>query len=232
MNHYQILQNEKELNGFINFLPDLIEGEVFYLSLFARRKYCEDFKDEGQLARFIATKEELKEKILRLESPIGSFIRDNRPVPQEALALYIGINPRSLAKANKDLAIEIVTNMADGKLDFNPISIATSAVHRATSRKIFIDFDYDWLKDTFDNNAIEFKTNTFLNLVKAILPENSFRILRTAGGFHVLANIELVKHAKDWHQRLSAIPTCDVKGTNTLTPVPGCTQGNFTPYFV
>jgi hypothetical protein len=231
MNHYQILQNEKELNGFINFLPDLTEGEVFYLSLFARRKYAEDFKDEGQLSRFIATKQDLKEKILRLESPIGSFIRDNKPVPQEALALYIGINPRSLAKANKDLAIELVTNLADGKQDFNPISIATSAVHRATSRKILIDFDYDWLKNTLQED-VSVRTNSFINLIKSILPENGFKILRTHGGFHVLANIDQVKNAKDWHQRLSAIPTCDVKGTNTLTPVPGCTQGNFTPYFV
>jgi hypothetical protein len=214
------------LDSFINFLPDLQEDEVYYLCLFGRHKYCPSFpntRDSGQLVRSIARKKELKEKIQRFETPIGSYSRDGVIAPQEAVCCYIGLNPRSLPRANKNLLIEFARRIADGDLNFNPISAATAEIHRATCRKFFVDFDYDGVEpcDYYDR-------------IEAIIPKNGFKIIKTRGGFHLVVELEKVKEIKtNWYKMLSALPNCDVKGSNSLTPIPGCVQGgDFYPYFV
>jgi len=224
--NYQIITDEAKLDEFISFLPDIEDTEVYYLCLFGRHKYAAEFpntKDSGQLARIASRKSDLKEKIRRLESPLGSFSRDGAVAPQEALAVYIGLNPRSLIQANKNLLIELATRIAGGDLSFNPISAATTEIHRAVSRKFFVDFDYDHVEPA-----------DCLPKIKEILPAGAYKVLKTRGGFHLI--VELAKMnkpiKKDWHKLLSSLPNCDVRGSKNLTPVPGCTQGGFTPYFV
>jgi len=58
--NYKIIKDEKELKKFIDWLPQLEDGQKFYISLFARKKYgaTEGLKaDKGQLKRFTASKE-------------------------------------------------------------------------------------------------------------------------------------------------------------------------------
>ena len=222
MSNYKIITDEAKLDEFINFLPDHTDTEVYYVCLFGRHKYAEAFpKDSGQLARIASRKSDLKEKILRLEAPLGSYSRDGAVAPQEALAVYIGLNPRSLVKANKNLLIELATRIAGGDLNFNPITVATTEVHRATGRKFFVDFDYD------DADPVD-----YIGEIKKILPDGVYRVLKTRGGFHLLVELEKARNVKgNWHKALTALPNCDVRGTNNLTPIPGCTQGGFTPYF-
>ena len=225
MTHYKIITDEAKLDEFINFLPDIEDTEVYYLCLFGRHKYAPEFpntKDSGQLARVASRKSDLKEKIRRLEAPLGSYSRDGAIAPQEALAVYIGLNPRSLIKANRKLLVELATRIADGDLSFNPISAATTEIHRATSRKFFVDFDYD--------NAVP---SDYLPAIQSVLPDKAYRILVTRGGFHLVVELSKIEGAKkEWHKNLSSLPNCDVRGTNNLTPVPGCTQGGFTPHFI
>ena len=223
--NYKIITDEAKLDEFIALLPDITDTEVYYLCLFGRHKYAAEFpnaKDSGQLARIASRKGDLKEKIHRLESPVGSYSRDGAVAPQEALAVYIGLNPRSLVKANKNLLITLATRIAEGDTTFNPITAATTEVHRALSRKFFVDFDYD-----------EVEPADYLPRIKDILPAEAYRILKTRGGFHLIVELEKAKTVKgNWHKALSALPKCDVRGANNLTPVPGCTQGGFTPYFI
>lgn len=227
MTHYQIITDEPKLDQFINFLPELNKQEAYYLCLFGRHKYCPTFpntRDSGQLARIIArNKQELKEKIRRLETPLGSYSRDGIIAPQESLAAYIALNPRSLIKANKALLMELAKRFADNQTDFNPITLATTEIHRAVDRKFFVDFDFD------DANP-----NEYLPQIKEALPEPSmYKVLYTRGGFHLLVVLSEIKKLKNnWHQKISQLPKCDVKGSNTLTPIPGCTQGGFTPHFM
>lgn len=218
MQPYKVLLDEQKFDEFVNFLPDLEENEVYYLSLFGRHKYCTSLPKDNQLARFTSSKENLKEKILRLECTWGGYKRDGIDVPQEAIALYIALNPRNIVKANKNLLVELAKCFTDGKADFNPLSLARTAVHNATNRKVFVDFDYDFINP-----------QKHLPEIKKILPDNTYKILKTRGGFHLLVSLVNVPKT-NWFKTLTALDGCDVKGSNTMIPVPGCTQGNFCPY--
>jgi len=212
--NYSILKNEAKFDEFVNLLPDLQDNEVYYLALFARQKYTEIPIKDSNVLRFTSKKEHLKEKIMRLECPFGGYKLDNVTVPQDALALYIGLNPRNIVKANKTLLVELAQGFADGK-NVNPLSTALTAIHKAIDRKTFVDFDYDGIAP-----------EQHLPRIKEIIPE--FKILKTKGGFHLI--VTLAKTPKtNWFKELAALDGCDVKGSNTLIPVPGCTQGNFVP---
>lgn len=223
--NYNIITDENKLDEFIAFLPETSDTEVYYLCLFGRHKYCPSFpntKDSGQLARIASKKKDLKEKIRRLETPLGSYTRDGIIAPQEAIATYIGLNPRSLVKANKGLLRELADRFANGDTSFNPITLATTEVHRATDRKFFVDFDYD-----------ETEPEEHLPVINNTLPKDAYKILKTRGGFHLIVELAKVKTLKtNWYITLAQLPKCDVKGAANLTPVAGCTQGGFTPYFV
>jgi hypothetical protein len=218
--NYKILLDEPKFDQFISFLPDLEANETYYLCLFARHKYCGSVPNlkDNQLARFTSSKDTLKEHILRLQCSIGGYKRNGINIPQEALAVYIALNPRNIVKANKELLVQLATAFTNGQSNFNPLSIARTAIHHATDRKVFVDFDYD---------NIEPKDH--LPDIQNILPDNAFKILKTRGGFHLLVLLNNAPKTQ-WFKALSNLEGCDVKGSNTLVPIPGCTQGGFVPY--
>lgn len=220
MTPYKVLLDEEKLDAFIDFLPALEANEVYYLSLFGRHKYAHSMPNlrDNQLARFTSSKEALKEKILRLECTFGGYKRDGIDVPQEALALYIAANPRNMIKANKELLVELAKRFANGEPAFNPLSLARTAIHHATSRKVFVDFDYD-----------NIDPQTHLPAIKELLPNDAYRILKTRGGFHLLVLLANAPKS-NWFKPLAALDGCDVKGSGTMIPVPGCCQGDFCPY--
>jgi hypothetical protein len=226
MNTYNIITDPVKFNEFVEFLPDLLPHEVFYFCLFGRHKYDPAFpntKDSGQLARLTArNKPELIEKVKRLEVPVGAYSRDGIVASNNALALYIALNPRNLIKANKGILVEVATRFAEGHTDFNPVSIAHTQIHHAIDRKLFVDFDFD-----------DVEPSEHLPKIKEILPDGMYRVLKTRGGFHLLIDLDKARTLKtQWYPNLAKLPKCDVKGSNTLTPVPGCIQGGFTPYFL
>lgn len=221
--NYEIITDEVKLDEFIEFLPDHTDTEVYYICLFGRHKYVTNLPNakDNTLARVTARKSEIKEKIRRFEVPFGAYVRDGQYVPQEALAVYIGVNPRSLIKASRQLLIELATRIANGSFNFNPVTAATTEVHRATDRKFHIDFDYD-----------DVEPADYLPQIQSILPDGTYKIIKTRGGFHVLVDLVKIKGVKtNWHKGLSSLAKCDVRGCGHLTPIPGCTQGGFTPYF-
>lgn len=224
--NYRIITDEPKLTAFVDSLPELLPHEVWYLCLFGRHKYDPAFpntKDSGQLARVVArSKAEMIEKLRRLEAPIGRYTRDGAVASQEALAAYIGLNPRSLVKANQGLLIELATRFAAGQTDFNPVSLATQ-IHHAMDRKFYVDFDYD-----------DADPRDYIAQIRTILPDQGmYRILKTRGGFHLIVELSKIRDLKtQWHPSLTKLPNCDVhRGSKGLIPIPGCVQGGFTPFF-
>ena len=224
--NYQIILDKDKLLEFIDWLPVLNEGEKFYVCLFARKKYCKEVKyiktDKAQVKRFLATKKDLYDKIWQLEAPVGSYVIKDIVIPQEALSLYISMNPRDLERATRQSLIKFANLLALKYNGYNPVVEAMSEAHKSCSRKVWFDFDFD--------NADLDET---VKAINQIMPPDNYKILMTKNGFHVLVHLPSLdkKISKVWYNGISKLPGCDISG-DSLIPVVGCTQGGFTPYFI
>jgi hypothetical protein len=221
--NYQIIKDEALLREFIMWLPDLLPHETYYVSLFARNKYAKEIKaDKAQLKRFTASKEFLFDKIKQLECEIGSYKQDQNSIPQQALALYITPNPRDFVKATKESLVEFAKLITLPQYNgYNPHQEVMTQLQKCHSRKIYFDLDFDKVELEITLKSVE----QYINI-------DCVSILRTHGGFHLLIEIEKLEKSfeKSWYKNLTSLEGCDVRGDN-LIPVPGCTQGNFVPFF-
>jgi len=223
--NYSIIQNEQILKEFINeFLPDLLPGETFYVTLLARSKYCKDIvhinSDKQQLKRFTATKENLFNKIKQCECEVGTYFQRTTPIPQEALAIYISPNPRDLEKATKNslkLFADLITQPFYG---YNPHQEVMSQIQKACARKIYIDFDFDGAN-----------IKEALPLLESYINMSCVKILMTRGGFHVLIKLAKVdsEFMNTFYKNISGMKFVDQLGD--LIPIPGCYQGGYVPNF-
>lgn len=213
MSNYKLIACEETLTNFVeNFLPDLTRDETYYCTLFARRKYWPVIKaDKGQLKRFVSPKHRLIKKIKQLEIEEGGYEFDGIPIPQEALCLYITPNPRSNIKATQIALRKCADLIANGNSGYNLHQEMMSCVQQAKSRTCFIDFDFDC--DVCPD-------------VRNMLNPESYSIVKTRGGYHILVKPDLVdaKFKKSFHQKISKMPGCDVRG-DCLLPIPGTYQG-------
>lgn len=230
--NYEIIKDEKLLKDFIEWLPTLNNDETFYVSLLARSKYCKNDdginvfphiqSDKAQLKRFTSNKKYLFQKIKQLECEVGSYYSKDIAIPNEALAIYITPNPRSVTRATvgalKHFA-DLVTKPYDG---YNPHQEVLSQIHKSKSRTIYMDLDFDGISledlKLCLQNDINYECLTFL---------------QTRGGFHVLVEIDKIdkQFEKTWYNTLKNMCHLDTMGDNMI-PIVGCSQGGFVPKFV
>lgn len=229
--NYQIIIDENIFKDFIDWLPELEPNETYYGCLFARKKYCQELvhsSDKTQLKRFTGNKSNLYWKVKQLECELGSYRLKDRNVPQDALALYIQPNPRDLVKASWAGIRELADALQSKSQGFNPQQEVMSCIQRAKGRKFWVDFDLDS------------KDANLLKLNEIFCDFNRYhKILETRGGYHILINpqkateinIESKKFPINWYSTMKAIFNVDQVG-DQLMPVPGCTQGGFSPHFI
>jgi len=218
--YYKIILNKHELDRFINWLPSLEQGECYYVCLFARKKYHPSAKnDKANVKRFIATsKTWLYVKLKQLEIPLDCYSnKDGSAVHNDSLALYICPNPRSFLKAQRLALKKLADVLADGLTDMNPAAIGLTSIHKAKSRTIYVDFDFD---------GVEYNKNTLIDIINT----DAYEILFTRNGFHILVKPDKVQkeYNSTWYQKIKALPGCDVVG-DSLIPIAGCSQGGFIP---
>lgn len=219
--NYKIITDPDKLQEFIDWLPELQEGEIYYVALFARKKYCSAIKgDKAQIKRFTSNKEFLYDKIKQLECEVGCYKLNNTPIPNEALALYISPNPRSLIKASKVLTKKLLDLVLDKYSGYNPQAEALNVIQVTGGKTVFMDFD-------FDNTTIEEMKPLIFNIVN----ENAITFVQTKNGFHLLIEISKLapEYEKNYYNNIVKLPFIDVRGSDGLLPVVGCCQSTFTP---
>jgi len=226
MPNYNIVTDEEIFGEFIDWLPELADGECYYVSLFARKKYHESAKnDKSQCKRFSARdKSWLVKKIRQLEIPRGRYTnKDGSSVHQDALALYVSVNPRSYDLAQRNLLVKLAQNIAGQHTTTDPATLAMSQLQKAKSRTCYVDFDFD------TERLFEEMSGYIYNHVNY----DAITILNTRGGFHVLVDPAKVSSVfkNTWYKGLAGMKDCDVSGDN-LIPFAGCVQGGFIPHLI
>jgi hypothetical protein len=222
---YGLIENYNELEKFIKILPDEKDGEQFYITLFSRKKYdtsgllrC----DKNCLKRVTARKKDIISKIEQMEARYGCYTYDDKPIPDECLAVYITPNPRSFRSASIGLAKALVTKLCDGVSVGNPQSEALNYLQVCSENKVYFDIDVDFLKP---ENLAEFKSkiSEFINL-------DCLTFVRTRGGYHCLVKVGSIReeYSKKWHQGFTKLRFGEVQimmNSDGLIPVPGTTAG-------
>ncbi len=232
--NYSIIQDPDKLKEFIEWLPELEHDETFYLCLFARSKYCRGIahvrSDKAQLKRFTSNKTRMYNKILQLECPVGAHTmkehgKDNHVVvPQEALALYITVNPRSFIKTNTNSVKKLLDLALQPYNGFHPYQEVMSEVQKAKSKTRYITFDFDSPKEQWPE---------IWKLLQIGVNSDAMTVVETRGGFHVMVDPKYIlpELMKDWHQRTKKVMNIYSSDTDNcgdiMLPVPGTYQGGF-----
>lgn len=217
MNKYQIIKDEESLINFIDWLPPLSSNEKYYISLFARKKYDPRLKsDKSLIQRFVCDKSRMLEKIRRLELEQGSYTSNGIEVLEESLALYITINPRDLKKATYK-SIKAFAELLEKDKHYDIYNEVLNHIQTSKSNARYTIFDIDTKE--FDFNSLD-----------NIINKDCLSVIETRGGYHILVKLDAIEeqYKRFYYPQLSKLS--DQNG-DLLSPVIGCTQGDFVPKF-
>lgn len=234
---HHIIRDVELLKQFIDWLPELEVNERYFLCLQARKKYQPSLNsaDKTQLKRFVSSKLTLLDKILQLECPVGCFkTRSGEIITDEAMVLYITLNPRDMRKAAFH-SISALSDMlyrqdAQSEIDVNPHAEVLSQIHKAKSRTVFVHFDVD-ITTSDGCPKCELQIPEIYSKTVGIVGKEAVTIIQTRGGCHVLIDPgKVVCETKNWYPIVVRTLNCDQVG-DLMVPVVGCCQGGFVPTF-
>lgn len=222
MENYKIIIDEDRLKNFIEWLPEHKINEQYYWCLMARRKYSTSTpwikSDKQQLKRGTSTKERLFDKIAQLECKLGAYKSNDIEIPQEALALYISVNPRDLYKATLRSIGHLAKIIECNGQNSNPHQEVLSEIQKTTGTKKYIIFDIDDKDETVLNTCID-------------IVSGNLDVIETRGGYHLFVHKDKIDKIEDkqWYKKIAAYSD---QINDIMTPVVGCTQGNFMPKII
>lgn len=236
---YEIIKNEEELDKFLNFLPDLQEGEKFMVALFARNKFKKTeglTADKTQIKRFTCTKKNIKQKLRQLEVKLGNFTFEKNgqffPINQESLVVYITPNPRDMYGSVEQLDYEMALARKQKRKIYNIHAQALSCIQTTASRKLFYDWDLDIKPGevfTVEDLSIWLDGKINIEAVKGIV--------QTRGGFHILVSLEDIskEFSKNWFNNFTnkLDPRIEIMANkDNMIPIPGCVQSDTYPILI
>lgn len=249
----KIIQDKKEFLKFYDKLYELEKDELFFISLSARNKYLtEEERLKYSLGRTeMFGREFIKGKDLelfdytfkKLEALMSYKTTSNRSlIPEKALVVYFNINPTSSIKAVQVFIQEMQKEMYSLINDLdkdndthrvysrfkNAKSILNTQFQKYTSRKIFIDVDFDT------------KDFSIVTMLTEKLDENNveYFVIETQGGFHVAIKRGTCSKYVNYMLYTSWVKNCDkiakdidkdnevIINKNEMIPLPGTLQAN------
>lgn len=236
---HTIISDYTELEKYVNQLPDLGAGFKYYISLFARKKYggTPGLKsDKAQLKRFIASKDLIIKKLQQLEIPLGRYDIDGFVIHQSSLVVYISVNPRDMHKAGAATALELTKTIFEGCRIRNPQASFLSNM-QTIGKKLYFNIDLDVLEGQV------LSENDLREWLMSIVNIDACTIVQTRGGYHILVLLDKISkpYKSHWYNNFKLgqthnemiergrVFTIDMSNGDGMTPLPGCTQGGFTP---
>lgn len=237
-----LIADENEFNNFVyNVLPDLKDGEVYFLSLSARNKYLDEDEREyynlGRTEMFLRTvirsKDQFKHKMREIGASLdGRRTKSGLPFPEKAMVVYVNINPSNMVKASTDLTKTLVgmqNDLLTGMLNDKQPSLngflrldrlAMDSIQKATGQRVFLDVDLD-STDVEDARLLE---NSLCDL--------PFHVVQTHGGYHFLvyreslnqSNVRLHEVVKQLDNQLKPLGKECMFNSNGMIPLAGTLQ--------
>lgn len=232
-------------NKFLDILPELERDEVYFISLSARNKYL---TKEERLEYSLGRTEMFSREIAQSKEELTHIIKNVLPaklsykttnngklMPEKALVVYININPSSMIKAyqyfqkkmNKEVYEIFFAQVHEKESNYQGVLRAKrflmNEVQKATSRRYFIDIDYDLQNDKYVN----------LFSGKLLQAGVKFSIIETQGGYHFLIIKDSLKNIGNFrlHELVKKhdIIAKELNGevifnNNQMVPIPGCLQ--------
>lgn len=241
---YQVIYDSEQINQFAELFLPTKDHLVINLSLVARKKYAPELPDQVYiLQRVIVGSEQDREKaknnlhrhVMRLETPIGSYVDKNeKAIPNEALALYAFIDPKDTVKVLSATLNECVEKISNGEKLPNAFNLYKDHLNKSkspTTAEQYRQIDLD----TKEPDRVE--------AVKVLLDKTGVQVLiavETKGGYHLVYKHDRAINNKvlyDFKER-TKFEKVDREGKKvkdywfsiTSTPmviVPGTYQGGF-----
>jgi len=235
LENYSLIKDEEETKRFIEkVLQPLKNDEVYITVLTARKKYCPTISSSMEVVTRDIIRNNDTNKILRKLKKMsiveGLYTDKNEDtIPNEAFALYILPEPRSMLKAykefNKDINEWLYTDLVgeEKKLElYRKLDLKLfSAIHRSKSKAKYFIIDIDKKDETLLKNVLHrIQSKEFEN------PENISWISETRGGWHILLNRNN-ETGKIVHEIMKRKFEFVEFRKETMTPIVGASQGGF-----
>ncbi len=247
MRTYKLIHDQKELENFIKFLPELNSNEGYFLILIARRKWYEsDIASATKLKRETVNKNKIIKTILQWEVMDGLYTSNDKPIHQNNLGVYISYNPKDQYAACFELINQCLDKIKNNRMDINIKSLANDVIQGCNGTKNFIDIDVDIKENENYLDIVKFIKSVPLEIAfpppiaeVSVIDEKYLTFIKTNGGFHCLIrlldnsnNLISPDYGNKWYQTLKNHPFKSELNimSNDLMPLPGCNQGQFVPY--
>ena len=129
--------------------------------------------------------------------------------------------------AAKNGLIKLASLITQPYSGYNPHQEIMSEIQKATSRRIYVDFDFD---NSLKQDRREFNKEIKSNVLSILNPE-CINFLETRGGVHVMVDTSKISPElnKTWYRKMDYLKDVDQISTSNLIPIPGCCQGDYIP---
>ncbi len=243
--NYSLIKNEEETKHFIEkVLQPLNNDEVYIVVLTARKKYCPTISSSLEVVSRDIIRNNDTNKIMRKLKKMsiveGLYTDKNEDIiPNEAFALYILPEPRSMLKAYMEFTKNInewnyenlvkSNTVEDSNLElYRKLDLKLfSAIHKSRSRSKYFIIDIDKKDETLLKNIVYFvKKDEHKEDLGIPYISNIAWISETRGGYHVILNRN-EETGKAIHEIMKRKFEFVEFRKETMTPIIGCSQGGF-----
>lgn len=237
--YHHIIHNEEDIRQFAKIFRIEANHQAMCLYLTMRRKYYPDLSHGTTIINRLTVtggdnfEQKLYQNILRLETPIGSYMDKDKIVPNDALALYVLVEPKDTITAMSRILSKCVEAFSNNERLPNAYTLYRDEIPKVSASHL-----------KYKQIDLDTKIPDQVRQVDYLLTQLQLNILicvETRGGFHIVYNNNTSKETNRLlyeFKQSTAFQKNDINGKQvtdhwfsiTKEPniiMPGTYQGNF-----